>query len=377
MKILAASLITIAILNAAAWAQTPASQPDPTLKELVENADLVVVAKVIDTDPNTGKPLPAAGGEKRNYIQILKTLKGEKLSENPVRIFPEGLQLAVGKTYVLFFATRSNQAGIPETMKQPLLEATDKNIKVVAREVKDWADIAATDLIRQLGDPEVNVRDEAGKSLIEMGDPALPMLIAKAQEPNLPPDVSSRVLAVLRSPRQSPPVQAGDADFQIVAPAVWVRLKETAIPLALKITNRADKARQFNLYDTVTICIKDANGHELPLGGGRRETLQPRPLLVEKDQSGTIDREAQLKQQDKAFRLTGSDGAGGVWWFDGLKAGKYTVSIAYESTQAAADNLVKNGKADDGPFWIGKVVTKELAIEIVDEPVGTRPVTRP
>lgn len=173
------------------------------------------------------------------------------------------------------------------------------------------------------------------------------------------------------SPRESEPVQQNGVDFQVVTQRVWVLDGGTPVPLALKITNRTDKALQFNHYDAVIVHIKDAAGKELEMSRWRRAIATGKPLLVETDQSGTIAPTATLKRTDRGFGLHGSDGAGGGWLIDGFKAGTYSISIAYANTQEAADRLKKTIPVGDDPFWIGKVTTKELTVEVVEKPVAT------
>lgn len=176
---------------------------------------------------------------------------------------------------------------------------------------------------------------------------------------------ASRPAATQPATSESQAVRENGVDFQVVTPAVWELCEGTPIPLSLKITNRTDHALQFNLLDTVTIHIKDVTGNELlNVQGVRLQSFMPEPLLVEKSQSNTINRTARLTLEGNSFRLSGPDGAGGEWYCENVKAGKHTVSIVYESTQASAG-------------WIGKVTTKELAVEIANKPVAaTRPAVK-
>ncbi len=170
--------------------------------------------------------------------------------------------------------------------------------------------------------------------------------------------------------KESEAVRVNGLDFQIVAPVVWmmpVEKEETPIPLVLKVTNHTDKAVTLNLFDTITISMKDAAGKELRIDGGRDGTTPCPPLIVEKGQNGTVDRSAKLQPLDGKlgqFRLIGSDGAGGIWYFDGLKPGKYTISMAYENTKAGPE---------DAPNWVGKATTKELTVEITDKSAASQP----
>lgn len=238
------------------------------------------------------------------------------------------------------------------------------------------------ELIRQLGDGDYKVRDHASQELMEMGLDVLPPLRVKAREKGLDPEVAARINALLQGPRESQPVRQGGADFQVVAPAMWIAPdgnEAIVIRLALKITNHTEQALQFDLCDTVSVHMRDAAGKELSTQVRRDDrTAIPNPLLVGKDQSGGVDRIAKLKRTDTGFSLTGWDGAGRWWWLDGLGAGRYTVSFTYQSTRTAADRLKATIPVGADPFWIGQAVTSELAIEIVDKPSATtQPATKP
>lgn len=364
--------------------QMPARQA--TLDDLVKKAPLIVVAKVVNTDPNTGKPIVISSGEKYDLVQVLKTLKGGDWPENPATLWSDELRLQDGNTYVLFL-TGNEKRGLLYAMKQTLLDATDQNIEMVTKEIKAQAAAAqpvatqpatrpvdanaVAELIRHLGDKDFKVREESTKKLIEMGVAVVPLLNAKLTEQGFDPEVATRIQIVLERPRETQPVREGGVDFQIVGPVVWVLAEGASVPLALKITNRTGQA-QFDLCDAISVHMRDAAGRELSTQVRRDDrTAIPKPLLVGKDQSGIADRTAKLKRTDTGFCLTGWDGAGRWWWFEDLKAGRYTVSFTYESTQAAADLLKKTIPVGNDPFWIGKVTTKELTVEIVDAPTAT------
>lgn len=187
------------------------------------------------------------------------------------------------------------------------------------------------------------------------------------------PAPATGVQTVLKSPTESQPVRVSGVDFQVITPAVWVLDEGAFVPLSLKITNHADKTLEFNLLDTVTIRIKDAAGKELSIYAARKASTIPPPLLIAKEESATIGRTGRLRPTDQGFRLTGSEEAGGFWYFDGLKPGKYTVSITYEDTQAAVDELKKFSKVGAESFWVGTVTTKELTVELTAKPVAPPP----
>lgn len=170
--------------------------------------------------------------------------------------------------------------------------------------------------------------------------------------------------------KETDPVRVNGLDFQLVASVVWVtpaEKHETTIPLKLKVTNQTDKAVQLDLFDTLNIQMKDAEGTELRMVATRDRSFRPNPLTVDKGQIGTIDRTAKLQPLDEKLgqvRLVGSDGAGGIWYFDGLKPGKHTVRITYQNAEAGTKDV---------PIWVGKATTNELTVEIADTQAPNTP----
>lgn len=180
--------------------------------------------------------------------------------------------------------------------------------------------------------------------------------------------------------QESAAVRVNGLDFQIVTPAVWVPpapKKVTTIPLQLKVTNHTGKPVQLDLFDKLMIQMHDASGKEVPIDGGRNGTCPCPPLIIAKEQSGTVDRTAKLKPSSNhpgSFRLIGSDGAGGIWYFDGLAAGKYTIRMTYENDPEAPHHATAQAAgADAPPVWVGKAVTKDLAVEIADPKSAHQP----
>jgi hypothetical protein len=160
-------------------------------------------------------------------------------------------------------------------------------------------------------------------------------------------------------------------DFQLVGSGKWVVSpgKAISVPLALKVTNHTDKDLQLNLFDTIEIRCKDAAGKELEYFHERRRSVPPNPVVVAKGGSVSVDRSAKLEPVGNSadtFQLIGPDGAGGAWWFEGLKAGKYTLAIAFDDSSGDTRRFVKP-VADTAttPFLTCKAATRELTFEIV------------
>jgi hypothetical protein len=394
MKSLAAVLTTMMILSIAAWGQTPSSQPatQPTAIPFDIHDGYFVSNKFEPNEPESFVVLK----DQTAFDQVFGTafVMNDKSHRLPANAFEAKMVLAVvhrGKaTWEYAVQGVSSEKGVltirytatskPSDSTEfacPLLVSMPKadyaavefveNGKVVKRigaaasrpTTRPVDANAVAELVGQLGDNDLKVREEATEKLKTMGLAVIPLLTAKFQEPNLDPEVAIRIEALLETPRESQAVRENGVSFQIIAPAVLVLEEGASVPLALKVTNHTDQTLQFNLLDTVAVHIKDAAGNELlDVHGVRLQSFLPKPLLVDKDQSGNVNRIAKWERTDKGFRLTGSDGAGGEWYFDGLAAGKYTVSIAYENTQGSAG-------------WIGKVTTKELAVEIVGKTAAT------
>lgn len=163
-------------------------------------------------------------------------------------------------------------------------------------------------------------------------------------------------------------VHVNGLDFQMVAATTWVVPTDktpTTVPLSLKITNPSDKDMRLTVYGSPRVTLKDDTGKALACGGGCDGTraMEP-PLLVAKGQSVTIDRTARFGPDPRnpgTWQLLGSDETGAWWQFDALKPGKYTIGMTYENTR---DTEMAAENAAQPPIWVGKAVTKELAVEI-------------
>lgn len=167
---------------------------------------------------------------------------------------------------------------------------------------------------------------------------------------------------------ESEPVRVNGVDLQAVADARWRMPEhgaEREADLGLRVTNRTDKPLPFNLFDTVWVRMNNAAGKALQMDGGRNGTRRLPPLLVEVGKSQTVSRKAKLVWgNDRAsLRLIGYDGTGGVWYFDALGPGKYTIRFDCENTQEAP--VPQPGEAPAPPYWIGQATTQPVTIEIL------------
>jgi RNA polymerase sigma factor (sigma-70 family) len=171
---------------------------------------------------------------------------------------------------------------------------------------------------------------------------------------------------------ESKPVRVAEADFQAVVEARPVAPESGAtqpINLGLRITNRADKPQWFNLFDTIRIGLKSADGTPIRVDGGRNGTFPARPIQLAPGQSQTILRGGRLEwmKDGRSLRLIGSDGSGGIWHFDGLRPGKYRLRFEYETTREMTERF-RRGLQAGGPFWISSAQTAEAEFEILPPP---------
>ena len=169
-----------------------------------------------------------------------------------------------------------------------------------------------------------------------------------------------------------------EAEFQTVTRPQWilpVRGAKSEVQIGLKVTNRSQQSMRMSVFDTAHVVLEDSQGIYLSCKMSRYYTVIPDPLLLQPGESRTIYRNATLEwaSDGKSLRLFGSDGAGGTWHFDDLKPNRYKVHFDYEVNdermKPVLDRIAKSVTDPmHPPFWMGKVTSKELAVEIVEAP---------
>jgi len=219
---------------------------------------------------------------------------------------------------------------------------------------------------------QIDLKADAGS-----GKPAFPIWVGQITSQPVDFEISDQGIP---TPQVSKAVRGNEADFQLVAPVIWLaptgKDDPTFVPLGLRVTNRSSKPLQLNLGDAVHLV--DATGKELPIKRDRDAGFPFKAPLVQKDQSVTIDRHASLEEGTRfdTFRLGGSDGLAGVWWFENLTPGKYTLYMTYHNTPEATQRTLKAFEKPtvvdpkEAPFWLGQVTTEALAIEIKEKPAA-------
>src|SRR5262249_49428843 len=152
----------------------------------------------------------------------------------------------------------------------------------------------------------------------------------------------------------------------------------------LRLTNRGEKTLLFNLFDTLKLGLKSADGTPIKYEWVRLRTAVPRPVVLGKGETTTVYIDAQLRWRGEtpALQLGGVDPTGGFWHFDKLAAGKYLLHVEYENTEKTQADFLKFGKfVTRRPlvFWLGKAITPDVAFEVVaparaEKDPGTIPV---
>jgi len=164
----------------------------------------------------------------------------------------------------------------------------------------------------------------------------------QATDGKTPPDKTGVVMAVVLPERISVPPRDGETKFEI----------------GLRITNRTNQDISIDLFDTVRPVLKDGQGRELPLAGGRDRTSIPEPVEVKAGQNDTVLYAARLSVPEgkKHPRLVVDDCTGGIWVYHDLAPGRYTLGLKYAHQNAG-------GVAQPGR-WVGATTTAPAAFEI-------------
>jgi hypothetical protein len=157
-----------------------------------------------------------------------------------------------------------------------------------------------------------------------------------------PPDKTGAVMAVVMPERISVPPRDGETKFEI----------------GLRITNRTNQDISIDLFDTVRPVLKDGQGRELPLDGGRNGTRIPKPIEVKAGQNETVLYAARLSVPEgkKHPRLVVDDRTGGIWVYHDLAPGRYTLGLEYAHPPA--------GRVAQPGRWVGATTTAPAAFEV-------------
>jgi RNA polymerase sigma factor (sigma-70 family) len=150
------------------------------------------------------------------------------------------------------------------------------------------------------------------------------------------------------------------------------RGEETKFEIGLRISNRTSQDISFGLFDTVRPVLKDDQGRERPLDGGRDKTRILKPIQVKTGQTDTVLYAARLSlptmksfvPAGKTFaELAVDDRTGGIWVYHDLAPGRYTLGLHYAHPPIG-------GVAQPG-IWVGETTTAPSAFVIVNQPDGS------
>jgi len=106
--------------------------------------------------------------------------------------------------------------------------------------------------------------------------------------------------------------------------------RSAEIELALEVTNRGDHPLRLKLLDTIRFRLIASDGRTIPYQFARDSTSREgrRSPSIAPGQSFVVSRPARLERRpDDSLRLSGPDGFGGLWWFEGLRPGTYSLNF--------------------------------------------------
>jgi RNA polymerase sigma factor (sigma-70 family) len=186
---------------------------------------------------------------------------------------------------------------------------------------------------------------------------------ARASSASLPSDRDLTALVKTDGKARSEPVRVNGVDFEVVTDARWlvpVPGKSTQIALGLRVTNRTDRELTFNLSDTFTLDVRNANGKALGYDYSRWGSRRVPQLRLAAGRSDTVSWPGQLqwREDGETLQLTGMDPSGGTWIIAGVRPGTCAVRWRYQTTERPND------------LWVGKVETKAARVEVVAPPAS-------
>lgn len=157
----------------------------------------------------------------------------------------------------------------------------------------------------------------------------------KADTGKNPPAKTGVVMAVVIPERIAAPARGGETKFEI----------------GLRIANRSNQYLSFDLFDTVRPVLRNGQGRELPLDGGRNATRIAKPIEVQAGQTNTVSYAARLSiPEGKTYpQLVVDDRTGGVWAYHDLEPGRFTLRLEYAHPPA--------GRVAQAGRWVGATTT--------------------
>ncbi|MGB3512870.1 MAG: hypothetical protein WBA93_27385 [Microcoleaceae cyanobacterium] len=143
---------------------------------------------------------------------------------------------------------------------------------------------------------------------------------------------------------------------------------QTPVKFGIRISNKTQESIRFSRFDTLYPNLFRQDGEAIPLDGGRNGTLNPKesdfPLAMP-GESVTLFLDGMLSWQNNKLQLGGSDGFGGLWYFDDLEPGTYKFRFFYQSDRAARQ-IFKPEEQVLEEIWTGRVATPFVEIRLVE-----------
>lgn len=201
---------------------------------------------------------------------------------------------------------------------------------------------------------------------------------------------------------KSKPVEVNGLEFVATTQAQWlvnVGGSESPIEVQLLITNRSRRNLVFRTFDTFCPILRNADGTEIPWGGGRDGTMASPSVMIRAGDTYCLCRKAELwwkirgpaslampdgkggsvlwkSNPDNNLNGFGSnpDGQCGLLYWDGtgtldtykpLKPGSYSLSFSVSSSDKEAATETK--KLGGLQVWVGKLETKGASFEIIEQ----------
>lgn len=134
----------------------------------------------------------------------------------------------------------------------------------------------------------------------------------------------------------------------------------TRIRLAFRFSNPTSDTLCLRLLDTIRLRLRTDGGRVLPMDGGR-DGIRPERAVSEPIAPGadfTMKWPAVLSYlQDRSIRLSGEDEFGGIWYVDGISAGRHWIEMEYTNRNARA--------GEPACVWTGSIIAPpfEVALE--------------
>lgn len=148
----------------------------------------------------------------------------------------------------------------------------------------------------------------------------------------------------------------------------------TPVQLGIRMINNRSIPVQFNRLDPLFFLKlqmqKPDNQVIQKRGGSRDRTITDEldcPSVVLPGNSKTFFLYGRLFWENNKLQLGGSDGFGGIWYFDDLKAGTYKFRFIYQNSRPVTgcyDPEIKDFKRVEG-LWMGQVATPFVEVRLV------------